>query len=86
MLGGAVTVPTVEGKVAVKIPVGANTGTTLRLRGKGLPATKSLPAGDQLVKLVVMLPDAIDNELKEFMERWGRTKSYDVRRKAGFET
>ncbi len=86
VLGGAVTVPTVEGKVAVKIPIGANTGTTLRLRGKGLPATKSLPAGDQLVKLVVMLPDAVDTELKEFMERWGRAKPYDVRRKAGFET
>ena len=85
VLGGAVTVPTVEGKVAVKIPKGANTGTTLRLRGKGLPATKALPAGDQLVKLVVMLPDVIDGELSSFMERWGRNAGYDVRRKAGFE-
>ncbi len=85
VLGAAVTVPTVEGKVAVKIPKGANSGTTLRLRGKGLPATKTLPAGDQLVKLVVMLPDAIDSELSSFMERWGRANGYDVRRKAGFD-
>jgi len=85
VLGGAVTVPTIEGKVAVKIPKGANSGTTLRLRGKGLPATKTLPAGDQLVKLVVTLPDVIDGELSSFMERWGRAASYDVRRKAGFE-
>ncbi len=85
VLGGAVTVPTIEGKVAVKIPKGANSGTTLRLRGKGLPATKTLPAGDQLVKLVVTLPDVIDGELTSFMERWSRAAGYDVRRKAGFD-
>jgi DnaJ-class molecular chaperone len=57
----------------------------LRLRGKGLPATKTQPAGDQLVKLVVTLPDVIDAELSSFMERWSRAAGYDVRRKAGFE-
>jgi DnaJ-class molecular chaperone len=55
--GGTIEVPTLEGAVNLKVPAGAQSGQSLRLRGKGV-APKGKPAGDLLVKLKVRLPDA----------------------------
>ncbi|NUB08215.1 J domain-containing protein [Azospirillum sp. Vi22] len=85
VLGATIRVPTVSGPVALKIPPGANTGSTLRLRGKGVMNQATKQAGDQYVKLKVVLPDPPDAELVKFMEEWSRTRSYDVRKKAGLE-
>jgi DnaJ-class molecular chaperone len=82
VLGGSVTVPTLDGKVSLKIPAGSNTGSTLRLRGKGIPR-KGGERGDQYVKLKVVLPDRPDPELTELVERWAKKHAYDVRSKAG---
>lgn len=72
VLGGKVPVPTLTGTVALSVPPGANTGTTLRLKGKGVGGT-----GDLYVRLVVTLPDKPDESLKRFLEGWG--ESYDPR-------
>ena len=83
VLGAAVTVPTIHGKVTLKVPAGANSGQTLRLRGKGLPASAGKPAGDQLVKLTLVLPDKPDATLKAFVKEWDAADKQDPRRKAG---
>ncbi|MDW7630496.1 DnaJ C-terminal domain-containing protein [Azospirillum brasilense] len=85
VLGATIRVPTVSGPVALKVQPGANTGSTLRLRGKGVMNQATKQAGDQYVKLKVVLPDPPDAELVKFMEEWSRTRSYDVRKKAGLE-
>jgi DnaJ-class molecular chaperone len=85
VLGATIHVPTISGKVAVKVPPGANTGSVLRLRGKGVASQSGGTAGDQYVKLKVMLPDPPDAELVKFMEQWSKTRSYDVRKKAGLD-
>jgi len=85
VLGATIRVPTVSGPVAVKVPPGSNTGSILRLRGKGVISQRTKQAGDQYVKLKVVLPDPPDAELTQFMERWAKTRSYDVRKKAGLE-
>lgn len=85
VLGASIRVPTISGQVSLRIPAGANTGSTLRLRGKGIPNAKTGTAGDQYVKLKVMLPDPPDSELARFVEEWSRNRSYDVRKKAGLE-
>ncbi len=82
VLGASVQVPTIHGKVAMKIPPGANSGQSLRLKGKGVPAGKGQPAGDQYVRLSVMLPDEPDEALKDFIEGWPGGDRYDPRRKA----
>jgi DnaJ-class molecular chaperone len=83
-IGGAkVTVPTIDGKVAVTIPPGANSGTTLRLKGKGAGAAGA--RGDQLVTLKVMLPDRADDELADFLKKWESKHPYDVRKKEGMD-
>ncbi|SMF60786.1 DnaJ-class molecular chaperone with C-terminal Zn finger domain [Tistlia consotensis] len=83
VLGATISVPTVEGKVSMKVPAGANSGTTLRLKGKGTVDQKSGERGDQYVKLKVVLPEKPDAELQRFMESWGKEHGYDPRKKAG---
>jgi DnaJ-class molecular chaperone len=83
VLGASVTVPTIDGNVSIKVPAGSNTGTTLRLKGRGLVDRKTRERGDQYVTLKVVLPDKPDAELKEFLERWSAGQSYDPRAKLG---
>ncbi len=82
VLGATVTVPTIHGSVAVKVPRGSNSGSTLRLKGKGIAGSEG-KQGDQYVKLRVVLPDPPDQELTGFLERWGVKHPYDVRGKLG---
>jgi DnaJ-class molecular chaperone len=78
VLGGRVEVPTVTGSVAMNVPAGANTGTTLRLKGKGMPGPGGT-RGDQYVHLQVVLPKAPDRDLADFVADWADTHPYDPR-------
>ena len=79
VLGGKVPVPTLTGTVALSVPTNSNTGSVLRLKGKGIAAHGSTPAGDLYVRLVVTLPDRPDEALKNFASSWGA--DYDPRAK-----
>ncbi|RAU22967.1 molecular chaperone DnaJ [Paramagnetospirillum kuznetsovii] len=81
VLGGKITVPTIEGKVALSIPPDSNTGSVLRLKGRGIAGPKGI-RGDQLVTLKVVLPDR-NGEFKALVEKWGPRHGYDPRTKAG---
>jgi DnaJ-class molecular chaperone len=83
VLGATVNVPTIDGKVSLKVPAGSNSGTQLRLRGKGVQAGKGGTRGDQYVRLVVMLPREVDANLKAEIEKAARTHPYNVRGKFG---
>jgi DnaJ-class molecular chaperone len=80
VLGGRIRVPTVGGPVMLNVPAGSNTGTSLRLKGRGLLDRKSGQRGDQYVKLKVVLPDKPDPALKEFVEKWEAGRAYDPRK------
>lgn len=77
VLGGKANVPTLTGSVSLTIPAGSNTGTSLRLKGKGIPAHGGQPAGDLYLRLIITLPDKPDGQLKEFAESW--KSEYDPR-------
>jgi DnaJ-class molecular chaperone len=79
-LGGRIRVPTVGGAVMLNVPAGSNTGTSLRLRGRGLLDRRTKQRGDQYVKLKVVLPDKPDPALKEFLEKWEAGRAYDPRK------
>ncbi len=79
VLGGKIEVPTISGRVFATVPPGSNTGQTLRLKGRGIK--RGAQAGDQLVKLSVVMPDRIDEDLKSFAEQWREGHRYDPRRK-----
>lgn len=79
VLGGKIEVPTVHGPVSLTVPKGSNTGTRLRLKGKGVAAGKGKPAGDQYVILKVVLPKTADTDLEEFVQGWAARKPYNPR-------
>ncbi|HVB78700.1 MAG TPA: J domain-containing protein [Candidatus Binataceae bacterium] len=72
-LGAEITVPTLDGRVALKIPSGSQTGRVMRLRGRGLPGRGKEAAGDLLYELKVLAPtDMTDDErglMQDFAER-----------------
>lgn len=80
VLGAKVQVPTVTGRVAVTIPKGASSGKMLRLREKGIKNTRTKKAGDQVVKLKIVMPETIDDELAEAIEKWSQSNSYNPRK------
>jgi len=79
VLGAQVEAPTLHGKVELTLPPGSNSGRTLRLRGKGLPAAGGQPAGDLLVTLRIVLPEGGAPDLEEPMRRWRADKPYNPR-------
>lgn len=78
VLGGKVPVVTPTGTVTMSVPKGANSGTTLRLKGKGAPR-RGGGHGDQFVKLRVVLPKPSDPELEAFVSNWAKGKDYNPR-------
>jgi DnaJ-class molecular chaperone len=69
VLGGKVSVPTPSGSVTMTVPKWSNTGTALRLKGKGVPRPDGT-RGDEYVTLNVVLPDKPDPELEKFVSQW----------------
>jgi DnaJ-class molecular chaperone len=82
-LGATINVPTIDGRVSVKVPAGSNSGTQLRLKGRGVQQGKSGTRGDQYVRLVVMLPKEIDEDLRRAIEKSAKANPYSVRGKLG---
>jgi DnaJ-class molecular chaperone len=89
VLGARVSVPTVTGPVTMTIPQGSDTGTRLRLRGKGIhrkrrgAETTGDTTGDQYVTLKVMIGASDDPALAEFLKGWAEAHPTDPRRAMG---
>ncbi len=71
-LGGTIEVPTLFGKASLKIPAGTQSGTTFRLREKGMPSLRGGRQGDQLVRMHVEVPTALTAEQRKLLEEFGR--------------
>jgi DnaJ-class molecular chaperone len=80
VLGGKTEAPTPDGPVTLTIPKGANTGTRLRLKGRGLTDAQGR-RGDLFARLVVTLPDTPDSALEAFAETWKRERPYAPKRR-----
>lgn len=78
VLGGRVVVPTVGGSVTMTIPPGSDTGTRLRLRGKGVPGSGARPAGDAYPTLRVVLGPR-DEALATFLRERADAPAWDPR-------
>ncbi|MDO5506445.1 MAG: DnaJ C-terminal domain-containing protein [Pseudoxanthomonas suwonensis] len=77
VLGGEVRLPTPTGEAAMTVPADASSGTTLRLKGQGLPR-RGGGRGDLLVKLRIVLPKG-DAELQRFVGQWQTGGAFDPR-------
>lgn len=81
VLGGKIRVPTPTGEVTMTVPPGSNSGSTLRLKGKGAPQ-RGGGRGDEFVKLKIVLPRPTDPELERFVSGWEAGKSFNPREAA----
>jgi molecular chaperone DnaJ len=77
-LGGEIDVPTLEGKMKLKIPHGTQSGHVMRLRGKGAPNLRGSARGDQLVRIVVETPRKLTARQREILEEFARSSGEDV--------
>lgn len=76
-LGGSAEVPTLEGKVKIKIEPGTQSGKVLRLRGKGLPSINNYEGkGDLLVNLVIWTPRNLSREERTMLEKLGGSENF----------
>ncbi|HET9554999.1 MAG TPA: molecular chaperone DnaJ [Anaeromyxobacteraceae bacterium] len=69
-LGGTIDVPTLDGPVKHRIPPGTQSGTTFRLKGRGVPVLQGSGRGDQHVAVVVETPTKLSREQRELLERF----------------
>ncbi|MBF9030385.1 DnaJ domain-containing protein [Rhodobacterales bacterium HKCCE3408] len=77
VLGARIDVPTIAGPVSMTIPAGANSGQRLRLKGKGIKHGRT--TGDQMVRLKIVLPRKIDDDMRDVAERWRKASKFDPR-------
>jgi molecular chaperone DnaJ len=68
-LGGSVEVATITGRARLNIPAGTQPGKVLRMRGKGLPSTDGTPRGDELVNVMIYVPEHLTDEQRAAVEK-----------------
>jgi len=72
-LGGEIEVPTLEGRVSLKIPAETQTGKMFRLKGKGVKAMRAGYTGDLMCRVVIETPVSLGKEQKELLKQFGET-------------
>jgi len=82
-LGTQVEVPTVDGKVKIKIEAGTQAGKILRLRGKGLPSVNGYGTGDQLIQVNVWTPTKLSSEEKDILGKLKNSENFQPKPENG---
>jgi len=84
-LGAEIEVPTLRGKSKLAIPKGTQSGTTLRMRGQGLPRLDGYGVGNQLVRVMVEVPTKLTQEQNELLRKYATLEQQNVgARQKGF--
>ena len=73
VLGGDLEIPTIDGKVSYTLPEGTQTGSTFRLKGKGIPNVNGRGRGDQFVTVHIETPRGLSREQKEALRKFSET-------------
>ena len=84
VLGAELEIPTIDGKVKYDIPEGTQSGTTFRLKGKGIPALNGRGRGDQYVTVYIETPRNLNREQKEALKKFAESvgdNNYEERKK-----
>ena len=81
VLGAKVSAPTPEGAVTLTVPKHSNSGSVLRLKGRGAVNPTTGKRGDLMARLMVSLPESPDPELEHFAETWRKERPYTPKRR-----
>ncbi|MER1955005.1 MAG: molecular chaperone DnaJ [Desemzia incerta] len=82
-LGDEIQVPTVHGKVKLKIPAGTQTGTTFRIKGKGAPRLRGTGQGDQHVKVNIVTPKNLNSKQAELLREFAKASDISITEEDG---
>ncbi len=85
VMGAELEIPTIDGKVKYNLPAGTQTGTTFRLRGKGIPELRGRGRGDQYVTVRVQIPTSLNGEQKEALRAFAEAMGEDVPEESGLK-
>ena len=77
VLGAELEIPTIDGKVKYTLPEGTQTGTTFRLKGKGIPSINGRGRGDQYVTVYIETPKNLNREQKEALRKFAESMGED---------
>ena len=77
-LGSEVEVPTLDGKGKLRVPAGTQAGTTLRIKGKGMPKRTGVGRGDQRVEVSVEVPTSLTPRQRELLEELAKELGEDI--------
>ena len=85
-LGAELTIPTLDGDMALEIPAGTQSGEDFILRGKGVPHLRGAGRGDMVVRVTVVVPETLSDEQRELLEKLAATMGTPTlpRRNKGF--
>lgn len=78
ILGSEIEVPTLDGKVKMKIPAGTQSGKIFRLKEKGIPDVHRQAPGDELVRVIVEIPKSLTAEQRRLIEEFARISGEDI--------
>lgn len=78
-LGKSIEVPTIDGRVKIKIPPGTQAGKIFRLKGKGLPSVQSYGKGDQLIHVNIWTPKKVNDAERRLLEKLREMENFQPR-------
>ncbi len=84
-LGATIDIPSLEGQLPLTIPTGTQTGTTLRLRGHGMPSVRGSQRGDHHVTVHVIIPTKLNKRQRELLEEYGRAGGDAIEERSFFD-
>lgn len=82
ILGGEVEVPTLEGKVSMRVLAGTQSGKIFRLKEKGIPDVHGRGRGDELVRVNVEIPQHLSSEQRRLIEEFARLSGEDINKES----
>jgi len=84
VFGTEIEIPTINGKTKLKIPAGTQSHTIFRLKGQGMPDLHTSKRGDQLVKIVVRIPENLNEKQKKLLKEFINISEEKVKTTKGF--
>jgi molecular chaperone DnaJ len=84
-MGASVTVPTLEGELAMMLPAGTQAGTVLRMKGRGMPSVRGSQRGDHHVTVHVMVPTKMNKRQRDLLEEYAKAGGDEIEERSFFD-
>ena len=84
-MGASITVPTLEGELSMTLPGGTQTGTVLRMKGRGMPSVRGSQRGDHHVTIHVMVPTKMNKRQRDILEEYAKAGGDEIEERSFFD-